>query len=372
MNLASLAIRNLRRRPVRSALSVLSIAIAVGSALALIGISRSIEDSTREGMAEIGDDIVVTQRGASDLFGGYMPEQVADRVASIPGVSRASGELFLFAPSERGRTVLSVGWPQNSYLWKGVPMREGRLPAAGESHVAVLGDSVAEALGKLIGDMLDLQGEKFRVIGIAKYASVINRGIVMVPLSDLQEVTYRQRQISMIHVNYARNLAIGDTVRIKEAIELLGRVSVSSATEMLQNDRNFSILKAVSLAVSIIALGMGMLNVLNALLMATQERTREIGIVAAIGWTDTQIMSSIVIEGMMMCAIGCVLGIVLSFFAALLFPAIPTIGNYISFRPGLDLILPTIGAAFVLCTIGSLYPAWRAVRLPPAMALRHV
>lgn len=372
MNLVGLAVRNLRRRPIRSALSILSIAIAVGSALALIGISRSIEDSTREGMEEIGDDVVVTQRGASDLFGGYMPQQIADQVALISGVGRVSGELFLFAPSERGRSVLSVGWPESSYLWKSVPIRDGRVPLPGESHVAVMGDSVAEALGKSIGDMLELQGEKFRVVGIAKYASVVNRGIVMVPLADLQEATYRQRQISMVHVVYARNLAAGDTARIKDAIESLGRVTVSTTSEALKNDRNFAILKAVSLAVSIIAMAMGVLNVLNTLLMATQERTREIGIVAAIGWTDTQIMSSIVIEGLMMCAVGCALGIVLSFFAALLFPMIPTIGNYIAFRPNLSLILSTVTAAFVLCMLGSLYPAWRAIRLPPAMALRHV
>jgi putative ABC transport system permease protein len=117
---------------------------------------------------------------------------------------------------------------------------------------------------------------------------------------------------------------------------------------------------------------MGSLNVLNALLMATQERTREIGIVAAIGWTDARIMTSIVIEGLLMCAVGCVMGLFLSYFASLLFPAIPTIGNYISFRPSVGLILPTVAAAFVLCMIGSLYPAWRAVRVPPAVALRHV
>ena len=323
-------------------------------------------------MEEIGDDVVVTQRGASDLFGGFMPQQIAERIALIPGVSRVSGELFLFAPSERSRHVLSVGWPENSYLWKGVPIRDGRIPEPGEKHVAVLGDNVADALGKSIGDNIELLGEKFRVIGIAKYASVINRGIVIVLLPDLQEATYRQRQISMIYVNFNRNLVATEIARIKNAIESLGRVSVSTATEVLQNDRNFSILKAVSLAVSIIALAMGMLNVLNTLLMATQERTREIGIVAAIGWTDAQIMTSIVIEGLLMCAIGCVFGILLSFFAALLFPAIPTIGNYISFRPSLGLILPTVLAAFVLCMIGSLYPAWRAIRLPPAVALRHV
>lgn len=372
MNLVGLAVRNLHRRPIRSLLSIISIAIAIGCALALFAITRSIEESTREGMEEIGDDVIVTQRGATDLFGGFLPQTIPDKIALIPGISRVSGELLMFAPSEKSRHVLAVGWPADSYLWRTIPVREGRTPLPGDSHVAILGDAVAEGLGKSVGDDVELLGDKFKVIGIAKYASVVNRGIVIVLLPDLQDATYRQRQISMVHVIFNRNLSNADITRIKNAIEQVGRVSVSSATEVLQNDRNFSILKAVSLAVSLIALGMGVLNVLNALLMATQERTREIGIVAAIGWTDTQIMLSIVVEGLVMCAIGCAVGIVLSFFAAFLFPMIPTIGNYLAFRPSLGLILPTIAAAFLLCLIGSLYPAWRAIRLPPAAALKHV
>lgn len=372
MNLVGLAARNLRRRPVRSLLSILSIAIAIGCALALFAITRSIEDSTREGMNEIGDDIIVTQRGATDLFGGFLPQTISDAIGHIPGIARVSGELLMFAPSEKSRHVLAVGWPEDSYLWKGVPLREGRTPLPVENHVAILGDNVAEGLGKSVGDTIELFGDKFRVVGVAKYASVVNRGVVLVPLADLQEATYRQRQISMVHVIFNRNLATAEIARVKNAIEQTGRVTVSTASEVLQNDRNFSILKAVSLAVSLIALGMGVLNVLNSLLMATQERTREIGIVAAIGWTDAQIMTSIVVEGLVMCAIGSIVGIVLSFFAALSFPMIPTIGNYIAFKPSLGLILPTIAVAFVLCLIGSLYPAWRAIRLPPAVALKHV
>jgi putative ABC transport system permease protein len=117
---------------------------------------------------------------------------------------------------------------------------------------------------------------------------------------------------------------------------------------------------------------MSALNVLNALIMATQERTREIGIFAAIGWSNTRIMMSIVIEGIMMCAIGCVLGVLLSFAAALAFPHIPAIGNLISFKPSVGLIGPVIAAAFSLCIVGSFFPAWRAVRMLPAEALRRL
>src|SRR4029077_7934740 len=69
MNIVGFAFRNLQRRLVRTSLSIVSIGLAVGSALALIAISRSIEEGTRDGMDEIGDDVIVTQRGASDLFG---------------------------------------------------------------------------------------------------------------------------------------------------------------------------------------------------------------------------------------------------------------------------------------------------------------
>ena len=66
------------------------------------------------------------------------------------------------------------------------------------------------------------------------------------------------------------------------------------------------------------------------------------------------------------------LGLLLSFGAALAFPHIPAIGNLVSFRPSIELIAPVLAAAFVLCVLGSLFPAWRAARMLPAEALRRI
>jgi len=114
MNLVGLALRNLKRRPIRTCLSILGIGLAVGSALALIALSRSIQDSTREGMDEIGDDLVVMQKGSSDIFGGFIPEETVDRIAALPGIVRVSGELVTFAPSGFANNVLTLGWPDAS------------------------------------------------------------------------------------------------------------------------------------------------------------------------------------------------------------------------------------------------------------------
>jgi putative ABC transport system permease protein len=371
MNLVSLALRNLRRRPVRTCLSVLGIGLAVGSALALTALSRSIQDSTREGMAEIGGDLVVMQKGASDIFGGFIPEATVERIAAIPGVARVSGALVAFAPGV-ANNVLTFGWPVASHLWKKVPLREGRVPVAGERHVAVLGDTAAASLGKKLNDELDVFGEPFRVVGIAGYASIVNRALVLVPLVDLQEASYRPRQITVAQVSVENAGNRTELARMRQEIEALGNVVAVPPNEVLDHDRNFAILEAVSLAIAVVAAGMSALNVLTALVLATQERTREIGIFAAIGWSSGRIMKSIVIEGMLMCVIGCGLGVLLSFLAAHAFPRIPTVGHLISFKPSVGLIAPVIGAAFALCTLGALLPAWRAVRMLPAEALRRM
>ena len=228
-----------------------------------------------------------------------------------------------------------------------------------ERQVALIGDLTAEAMAKKLDDTIEILGEQFRIVGVTKYASIVNRGTVIVPLADLQEVTYRKGQVSMFHVDLRRGASSAEIDRIKQDITAIGRVSVSMSNEVFDNDRNVQVLKAVSLAISIIALAMGVLSVLNTLLMTVQERTREIGIVTAIGWSDRRIMASIVIEGLMMCVVGCALGVVLGILMALLFPLIPSIGDYIHFTPTLALIVQVVAAAFALCTAGSLYPAWR-------------
>src|SRR5262249_44338046 len=215
-------------------------------------------------------------------------------------------------------------------------------------------------------------GETFRVVGIAGYASIVNRSRVFVPLVDLQEASYRPRQVTIAQVGVENARDRTELARLREEIEALGKVVATTPNEVLDHDRNFAILEAVSLAMAIVAVGMSALNVLTALVLATQERTREIGIFAAIGWSSGRIMKSIVIEGMLMCVIGCGLGVLLSLLAAHAFPRIPTVGNLISFKPSVGLVAPVIGAAFVLCTLGALLPAWRAVRMIPAEALRRM
>jgi putative ABC transport system permease protein len=371
VNLAKLAVRNLRRRPMRSVLLICSIGLAMATALTLVALSHSIENGVHEGVDERGADLTVTQRDASDIFAGFVSDELEPRIAAVPGVKAVAGELAMFSPVEKDHQLLLLGWTENSYFWKRLPLRDGRLPNKGESHVVIIGEGTAETLKKTIGDSLDIYDDKFLVVGVAKYASAVNRNLLILPLADLQDLSFRKGQVTAYHLEIVPNLGVSAIDRIKSDVSALGRVSVNPTDQLLRHDRNIAFFNAVSRAISIIALTMVGLSLLNVLLMAVQERTREIGIMMAIGWSDLRIMASIVTEGVLVGICGCALGIPLGYAASFLFSGLPTIGNFISFKPSLAMVWPSLVAAMVLCVLGSLYPAWRAVSLSPADALRR-
>jgi putative ABC transport system permease protein len=362
MNFVGIALRNLQYRPIRTCLSILSTGLAVATALVLVTLSHSIQNSTLEGMNEMGDDLIVMQKGAFDLLGSVLSEQTVERIAAIPGVARVSGELFLLAASQN-RNVLTLGWPERSYLWDEIPMREGRVPLPNERLVAVLGQGAAHGLGKKLGDTLQVISKTLRIIGITDHTTLVNRELLIMPLADLQEASYRPRQVTLIHVNFERTIRGQEIASVQARIEAVGGVVALAPDEVLNHDRRFAIINAVSLMVSIIAVAAGALSMLYALMMPLQERRREIGVLAAIGWSRWRIVSAIVTEGFLICAIGCAFGVLLSYFGTLAFPHIPTIGRLVSFSPSIWLIGSVVAAAVVLCLLGSLVPAWRAARI---------
>lgn len=371
MNLLTLAIRNLARRRARSVVVSVSVGLAVASALSLVALAKSVERGVGESADERGADLTVLSRNASDLFSGFVPEDTKDRIAAIKGVIAVTGELVAYAPVDHDQQKIVTGWAEDSFFWQRMPVSSGRIPRPSERQVVVLGSGCAETLHKTIGDDLDILDSRFRIVGIAAYQSALNRSMIYMPLSDLQEIVFRQRQVTMFQVKLAPTLPAGRVEAIETEIAQIGSLLATPTDQMLQRDRNLAVMKAVSRSVSSIAIVMGALSVLDALLMAVQERTREIGIMLAIGWSRTRTMASIVFEGVAIGMAGCMIGIPLSFGISSLFAYLPTIGDVLSFRPDVSMALAAIPVSIVLCAVGSLYPAWRAAAMNPADALRR-
>jgi putative ABC transport system permease protein len=371
VNLAILALRNLRRRPMRSVLVVCSVGLAIGTALTLVALSHSIENGFHEAIDERGADLTVSQRNAGDIFSGFVAENIEARLTAVKGVRGVAGELAMYSPVEKDHQFVVLGWMESSYFWKRMPLRDGRAPVKGERHVVVLGEGAAEALQKKTGDMVELYDGKFRVIALANFVTAFNRNVLILPLADLQELAFRVGQVTAFHLDLAPDMPPPEVDRIRREIEAMGPFLVAPTDQLLRHDQNLAAFNAVARAISLVALTMVGLCVFNALLMAVQERTREIGIMMAIGWSNPRIMASIIVEGIVVGIGGCALGIPIGYAASFLFSSLPAIGNYLSFRPSFALVGPSFLATIVLCALGSLYPAWRATSMTPADALRR-
>ena len=368
MTLIGLAWTNLLRRPARTLLTMLTIALAVGTAVGLLALGRGITDSVARGLDESGAELMVAQRGATEIISARLPEAYGAHIAAVPGVAAVSAELFAFAVTGDGRQFLLAGWSEGSPAWARAPLAAGRLPRPGE-RALLLGDTLAESLGARLGTRIEAFEEAFEVVGITRFATAMNRGLAILPLDVLQAVALRDGLVTAFSVRLETG---ADRAALRAAILAALPVSVSDTREILSGDRNVAVLRAVSRAISAVALVMGGLSLLSALLMAVQERTREIGMIAAMGWSDGRIVALIALEGLLVGVAGCGGGVGIGIAASFLFSAVPAIGGFVAFTPdAADLLLPLL-AALPLCMLGAAYPAWRAVRLMPAEALRRV
>jgi len=372
VNLVTLALRNLGRRRARTAIVTLSVGVAIGMALTLLAISESIENGTREGVDERGADLTIIDRDASDIFSGFIPQGMGARIAAVAGVAGVAGELVTFAPVDHEAQRLIVGWPEESFFWRNMPIEDGRLPTRNDSRVAILGAGTAAKLNKKTGDSLDIFEDQFRIVAVAGYRSALNRSLIILPLKDLQEISFKNNQVTVYHIKLAPDLGAAEIDRVERDVEKLGRLQAAPTDQLLSRDRNISVLKAVSRSISWVALVLGGLSVLSALLMAIQERTREIGVMRAIGWNVPRTMVSIVLEGLLMGVAGCVIGFLVNYAASFLFSSIPQIGSYLAFRLNIQSTAPAMLAAIALCALGALYPAWRAAARTPAEAIRSL
>lgn len=373
MTLIGFAGNNLMRRPTRTFLTILGIALAIGTAVALLALGRGITDSLSQSFGERGRSLVVAPHNIVDVTAMRLPQEMGAALAAIEGVAAVTGELFAFTNTESGQHVLVTGWESDSDDWGDVPIAAGRLPDRDALEI-MLGDVIAATLGASTGDRVTLFDDEYLVSGISAYDTAMNRGMGIMHLPLLQEAAFREGQVSYFSVRLEPGLGPLEVASVRQAIAASLPVIVSDMQELadqLQRDRNIAVLQAVSNAISVVALVMGALNLLATLLLSVQERTREIGMLTSIGWSDGRVVSLIMVEGLFIGLAGCTGGVVIGMAAGTLFDAIPALGDIIAFTPRLsDLLLPLL-FAIPLCIVGSAYPAWRAVRMLPAEALRQ-
>lgn len=372
MYFVNVAMRNLLRRKMRTFFTLLGISAAVAAFIALVGLSRGFENAWMHALLERDTHVFAVPRGVVDILSASIDEEVVTEMAGVEGVLEVSGELADMVDLDSGEMIIVAGWPEDSYLWDSVELEAGTMPGTSVVNGVLLGKEAAETLGYTLGDSFDVRTMTFTLVGISKAGGVMRNHAMIMPLSTLQELNNRHGIISTI------NFKLDGFTQPKKVAEIIERLKVqfpayvfTEAVALAQNNKILALFRAMAWGTSTIALFIGLVVVMNTLLMSVMERTREFGLLSAVGWSEKRILGLVVIEGFLLSVLGGLLGCVFGLAGLYAIASSPHMQGLIQPDVSGWLFLEATFATLLLGLAGSLYPAWRAVRLHPADALRH-
>lgn len=372
MNIAGFAIGNLARRPARTLLTALSIALGVAAIVALTAIAWGFEASWQQASDARGADLIVTRQAYRNaLPTPFVAAPVQQAVRELPQVAAAAALLSELQSIDDAPPMFVFGWESDSFLWQHLRLAGGRWPGPDE-RALVLGSVAARVLGRAPGDTVMLDGQRFVVAGVYESAALIENGAAILPLRALQAMTDRPGKASVLSVRLAPGAGEAErqavTERLRQAFP--GFVALASA-DLVRSNAMVRIAKAMSGATMLIAGLVGALVVLNAMLINVQERTAEIGVLRAAGWRRGRVVRLVLLEAGVLAAAGGLLGVLLGMAGALALAQHELLQGRIDpiFTPGL--LAAVLGFTLATGAAGGAYPAWRAARLSPAAALRQ-
>ena len=278
----------------------------------------------------------------------------------------------------------------------------GRNLQAGDTGVVLLSENNTDYFGVEVGETVTILGESFEVIGTHGSTGVSDATTMYMSLSDVQSLTNNTGYITSISV-FAESsdivTEVADSISSlhpelsvatsQQRLNQLEAVKETYQTALDSAEASLATMQTTAWSEIAVAIAATSLIVFFVMLYTVRERTKEIGTLKAIGFSNKSVMSQFIFEGVLLSLIAGVIGIAIGFVAApmlsgLLLPAANELGiggaggRFIgasntaataTLTP--ELILYGLGAAVLLGVLGSLYPAWRASRTRPAEAMRY-
>jgi putative ABC transport system permease protein len=372
MQLTNLAMWNLGRRPMRSLLTALGIAAAVGSLVAMVGLSRGLDRAWFNHFKARGANLIAAQKGAVEILTTNINDDVGDEIRRTQGVKEVAGELADLIALENKITTLAVGWSSDSYLWRTVQIISGRLPSKDEGDAVLLGQSIVEALYKKLGDPLLVRDRTLKIVGIFRMSGVIGNNSLILPLPTMQAIVQRPGKVTVFHlqVNHPEDPAEISAVKARLQSRFTG-LSFLETASAIESDIVLHLFRAVSWSISVMAIVIALVVMVNTLLMRVLEQTHEIGILSAVGWSTGRIVAMIVLEGLILAFAGGIIGLVMGVGGLYWLTSFPQVKGMLQVEITIRLLVEAFSGVIILGCIGSLYPAWRAARLNIVDALRY-
>lgn len=404
----NLAYKNIKERMSRSILTLLGISIGIMAIIALMGIGEGMQAAVSGELSSLSDTIIVSAGGSSsndfELLtngindnGEYLTGRDIADLNRIQGVKEVSTQLsgsglISFNSEDIYVTLTGMDIDSQDLAYDEEDLESGSLLEERDQNKCIIGYNIAHEKFDAdisVGSRIRINGEKIIVKGIFSKKGMggltSTDSIVILTSRDFEKITGE----SNIRSAVVRVTNPNDVEYIAEEIEQVinenhGDDDFASATAMsslLETIQNIlGILNMVLIAIAAIALVVASIGIMNTMLTSVMERTREIGIMKAIGAENKDVMLIFIIEGMLVSIVGGLIGIFLGVFGSQGMASILSgmgaggpPGSSMTLSPVITLysIVLAVSVSLIVGVISSLYPAWKAAKMSPIEAVRY-
>ena len=380
----------------RAGLSLLGVAIGVSSVILLTSLGEGARVYVTGEFSALGTNLLIITPGKNETTGGLAMRGLGVTrdltLDDVEALRRRVPRLRLVAPvasgqvraryGERERVTSVAGTTAEFAPLRGIRMRSGRYLPAGETargqRVCVLGPKLEQELfagESALGKLLRLGDQRFRVIGV--WAP---RGVTLG--ADLDEIAhvpvaagmrmFDRSGLSEIHAEVASHDQIEPARAAVVAVLKERHEGVEDVTVVTQGSivgsftRILAILTAALAGIAAVSLSVAGIGIMNVMLVSVSERTREVGLLKALGVTPAQVVAAFLLEAAILSTAGGVVGVGFGYAAAravkTLYPSFPMAPPDWAVAAAL-LVSVSVGLVF------GVLPAWRAARLDPVAAL---
>lgn len=369
MTFVSLILHNLGAKRVRSGLTAAAVALGVMTVVTLGVVTHSLQSSATAILQTGKADFTVSQKGVSGLLFSVIDQAQLARIRAMPGVSSAVGVLIATTKlNDDTPLFLQIGIPPEQLASFGVNVVAGQPFQATAPDEVMLGWRAAENLGKHPGDTLVVGTITYRVVGIYSTGQAFGDSGSMYPLVSFQASERKPAEVTLAFVQAQSK---SDVASLQRSVERQNPelTTVRTASEFGQADRNLVLFGAANTGSTVLAIVIGAVIVMNTMLLSFVERTREFGILRALGWTRRRVMALMLGEATVLTFFGALAGVALSFVATWALQRLPALAGVFQASYTSTVFWRGIYTGLGMALIGAAYPAIRAGLVVPLRAL---
>ena len=374
MSFLGLIFRNPFRDKSRALLAIIGIGIGIATIVALGAITDGMIAGADDTLHAGGSDFTITGKESEGMnFGSFGSSSISsdwiDRIENISGVDKAVGIYLGLMTTSKSPYFAVIGMnPEDSQIAE-IKIIDGVLYKNNTNEI-IIGKLAGEKEDKGVGDTISFAERSFKIVGIYETGDSYQDTGAFTSLDNVQDMMNSKGNITAIYVKVDKGADVED---VTNRVNLTYGKNISTITSLsdVESAQNLiDILNGASTAISLLAIIIGAVGIINTMLTSVFERTRELGVLKAVGWSSNKILLMIIGESIVLTLVSGVFGSIAGIIGVEL---LASTNLMTAMTPVFTIktFVYAFSVALIVGIIGGIYPAYKATKLPPTEALRY-